>query len=405
MGAFLDVQIQKEQQSPVEYRLQVTVPAEHMTEKIQTELEKVAANIKLPGFRPGHIPRRVVVERFGSAVTQEVLQDVLQDAYRQALEKSELNPVSPGEMDDVQFKPGDPLTFTVKVEIAPEIEVPALSEVSVEMLDPTVEDVDILSALDELREQHAVVVPTEDPVDRTSVVTVDLQELDPSGLPVVGHAQKGLTIDMSRENLDEELIKKLMGMACEQTTVVEFPVRAKNADEEPKTTRYEAAVRNIQRKELPPLDDELAKTINPSLATLDDLKADIRRYLDARAKHSARERMFRTVVEELLHKSEFVVPPRMLDDYLERMAEDALHRGHDHRHDGRARRTPSSPPQRSRRREDREVQGELPHFGDLESALVPFAQEDHRAARARGDGGGIPRRNRAAGAGGRPDAR
>jgi len=100
----LDVQIQTEQQSPVEYQLQVTVPAEAMADRIKTELDKVAANIKLPGFRPGHVPRRVIVEKFGKAVTQEVLQEMLQEAYRDALTQSALQAVSPGEMSDVQYQ-------------------------------------------------------------------------------------------------------------------------------------------------------------------------------------------------------------------------------------------------------------------------------------------------------------
>jgi trigger factor len=82
-------------------------------------------------------------------------------------------------------------------------------------------------------------------------------------------------------------------------------------------------VQGVRRKELPPLDDELARTVNPQLATLDQLKADLKRYLEARAAHEARERMFRSVVEAVLRQVDFPVPPRMLDDYLDRMVEDA----------------------------------------------------------------------------------
>jgi trigger factor len=103
--------------------------------------------------------------------------------------------------------------------------------------------------------------------------------------------------------------------------VVEFPV--KSGDPQPKTSRFQVTVQSVRRKELPPLDDELARTVNPRLETLDQLKADLKRYLEARAAHEARERMFRSVVEAVLREVDFPVPPRMLDDYLDRMVEDA----------------------------------------------------------------------------------
>jgi trigger factor len=317
----LNVQIEKEQQSPVEYLLKVTVPADVMAEKVKTAMDEVAAKVSLPGFRPGHIPRKVIEQRFGAAVAQETVQDTLQEAYRAALAEANIEPASPGEMNDVDFKPGDPLTFSVKVEVAPEFELAPLTEISVELLQPAVEEEDILRALDELRETQAVITPTDEPAARDSIVSMDLQELDASGLPIVGRVQKDLEIDLSKTQLGEEFATKVIGLQNDQTAVVEFPVKGPEGEE--KITRYQITVHNIRRKELPPLNDDLAQQLNPNMTSLDGLKSDIKGYLEARAAHGAHDRMFRNVVDEILRRTEYPVPPRMLDDYLDHMIEDA----------------------------------------------------------------------------------
>jgi len=320
----LEVQVQKEQKSPVEYELKVSVPAEVMTSRIETALNELAGKVQLPGFRAGHIPRRVLIQRFGQQVTQEAIQETLQEAYRDALTESKTEPVSPGEMNDVQYKQGDPLTFTVKVEVIPEFTLPVLSEISVELFHPSVEEEDLLQSLDNLRESHAVLTPSDEPVTRDCVIQVDLQELDPSGFPIVGRVQKDLEVDLDRGVLGEDFAAKVIGLSEGDTAVVEFPARS--AEKEPKTSRYQVTVHHVRRKELPPLNDDFARTVNSKMERLDDLKGDLKKYLEARAAHEARERMFHSVVDELLRKVDFIVPPRMLDDYLDRMIEDAHRR-------------------------------------------------------------------------------
>lgn len=317
----MDIQLEKERSSPYEYELKVTVPAAVMTDKITTAIEEISRKANLPGFRPGHIPRKVIAQRFGNTITSDAVSDTLQDAYREALSQSDLDSVSPGEMTDIQYEQGNPLTFTVKIEVAPEFTLPDLKEISVELLQPSVEEDDLSESLDGLRESHAVLTPIEEPAGRDCVVTADLQELDKSGLPIVGRIRRDLELDLSRINLGEEFISKIVGLSADQTARIELPASA-SGEGEKSVTRYEVTVKNVRRKELPLLDDDFARMVNPRLNSLEDLRQDLKKYLEARAAHEARERMFRTVVDILLRKVEFPVPPRMLEGYLDRLIED-----------------------------------------------------------------------------------
>ncbi|MBL0060975.1 MAG: trigger factor [bacterium] len=316
----MDISVENNKLNDVEIELKVAVPAEFMKNELERNLAAVMAQAKLPGFRPGKVPRNILVQKFGPAVTEDTVQRVLQEAYRDALDQQKLYPISPGEMRDIAFEPGQPLTFRVIVEVLPEIALPELSEVEVELKEPQAGDEDIDTAIESLRESQAVLVPSENPVDMHSVITFDMQELDETGVPIIGHVQKDVTIDMSRHQFGEEFASKVLGVACDQTATVVFQ---RNDHSGAKPLRAELTIRNIQQKELPELDDEFAKSVNPNLDTLEDLRRDMRKYIEARAGHSARQQMFRTLADELMKRSEFQVPPRMLDNYLDRMAEEA----------------------------------------------------------------------------------
>jgi trigger factor len=315
----LEVQFEKEQKSPVEFEVKVTVPAEVMTERVESSLAAVAKNANIPGFRKGKIPRKILVQQYGEAITQETIQQVLQDSYRQALTESEINPVAPGEMSEINFNQGEPLTYTVKVEIFPEFELPDLSEITVEELLPEAGDEEIDSSLEGLREGSATLIPTDDPVDEHSVVVIDVQEIDKTGIAIVGRSQKDVQVDMQRQLFGEDFATRITGKQCEEKFIFEL---TGGVDEkgEPKQIRYEATVRNIQSKELPEIDDHFVQTINPNLNSVEELRADLKKYLEARARYQARQQMYRSVADELLKKVEFPVPPRMLEDYLDRMA-------------------------------------------------------------------------------------
>lgn len=318
----MDVTVENNKLNEVEHELRVSVPADYMRDELERGMAAVMQHAKIPGFRPGKIPRNVLVQKFGPAVTEDIVQRVLQEAYKDALDQVKLYPISPGEMSEIHFEPGQPLTFRVVVEVLPEVVIPELSEIEVELKEPQAGEEDVEAALQSLREAQAVVVPSEDPIDDHSVITFDLQELDDSGFPLVGKSQKDITIDMSRQQFGEDFASRVKGLKCDETANFEFKRAGAEAGKPLKT---QLTIRNVQRKELPELDETFVQSVNPNLSSLDDLRGDLRRYIEARAGHSARQQMFRNLADELLRRSEYSVPPRMLDNYLDRMADEATH--------------------------------------------------------------------------------
>lgn len=319
----MEIQVDKKEISSVEYELKVTVPAETMSERVSEAMQTVAKNVRMPGFRPGKVPRKVLEQKFGRAVVEDTVQEVLQQAYRDALAESKLEPVVPAEMSQVDFEEGSPLTFTALVEIMPSFEIPELSEVTVELVQPSASEDDIAEALENIRESQAILEPVDEPAGEDSVVVVDFQELDSSGVPIVGRSQKDITVDMRKQSFGEEFAAKVKGLQSGQNTVVVFKSEGAQG-QQAKETKIQVTVQNVQRKDLPPVDDDFAKAVNPNLNSLDDLKNDLKKYIEARSGHQAREQMFRSLADSLLKKTDFPIPPKMLDRYLTRLAEDGV---------------------------------------------------------------------------------
>ncbi len=315
------MQVEKTEISPIEVELVVQVPADEMAERVEETLRRVAGKVEMPGFRKGRVPRNVVWQRYKDAITAETVEESLQEYYRAALKEVQIDPVAPGKMEDVSFKKGEPLVFKVKLEKAPDFELPDFSDISVELEQPQVSDEDVLEAIDRLREQQAVLTPTGEPIDDDSVLVVDIQELDPTGLPIIGRVQRDTQIDMRRNPLGKDFADQVKG--AKEGAHVRLTLKAGDRPErEGATVSLEVVVKSVRRKELPVFDDDFAASVNPNTPTADALREDVHRHLGARAAESARRKMHNRLIDNLLRKVDFAAPPRMLDDYLHRLIHD-----------------------------------------------------------------------------------
>ena len=316
------MQIEKTDVSAVEVLLTVTVPPEDMAERVEEAQRRISRKITMPGFRKGRVPKKVIWQRYGDAITTNAIDNALQDYYRAALKKMDIDPLAPGKMEDVSFKPGEPLIFKVKLEKAPEISLPDFSNVSVELEQPQVSEEDVLEAIDHIREQQAVLTPTDEPVDEDSVLIVDIQELDPNGLPIIGRIQRDVQIDMRNNPLGKDFADKVMKAREGEQVRFALDSRGGSPEEKKPPVHLEVTLKSVRRKELPPFDDDFAASLNPKITTIDALKEDVHHQLTARAASSARRKMHNHLIDELLRQVDFPVPPQMLDDYLDRLIKD-----------------------------------------------------------------------------------
>ncbi len=142
--------------------LNVTVPADLVELERSNIAKKLAARIKIPGFRKGHVPKGVMEKRYGAALNQETLDAVIGDAYREALARQSVHPISEGEVQNVRFEPDQDLTFSISFDVQPEFEISRMGGFSVERPNILVDDDQVDQVVRRLREQNSTWVPSDE---------------------------------------------------------------------------------------------------------------------------------------------------------------------------------------------------------------------------------------------------
>ncbi len=248
-------------------RLEVEVPEEDVRHALEHAASDLAGSMRIPGFRKGKVPTRVVAARVGrEALWQEAVRSHLDGWFWNAASTSGIRPVASPEVDVVEEPPADggPFTFTATVAVAPTPEIPDLATVEVGAPEVEVPAEAVEAELDRVRETVAELTTADRPVQAGDTVVIDIVG-DEAGV------QRDYVVELGSGRLLDEIEAALPGTSAGETKAVEFDL------EEGKAT-VDVTVKDVKEKVLPPLDDELARAAS-EFDTLDELRADVEREL------------------------------------------------------------------------------------------------------------------------------
>jgi trigger factor len=335
--------------------LEVEVPGEDVEKRFDTAYRSYSKTLNLPGFRKGKIPLNVVRKRFGKAIQGEVLQEVMQEFYREASRTEGLNPVSEATIEEVEYDEGTPLTFKASVDIKPELEVEGYKGIKATRPICKVEDSDVEGHLGYLQDQGATEKVVDRPAELGDVILADIQEVDETGVPIVGRKQEDRTFLIGGRNAaNHDLDNQLIGIAAGD----ERSVNLKHAEpddhdheeghhhEHPdgQEVRFKVNAKEVRERELSELDDEFAKDLG-DFESLDALKVKIREDFQTRADETSRRRVEENILDVVIEANEFELPESMVENFLNNLVENYKkeHEGHDHEVDEKAVREESRP--------------------------------------------------------------
>jgi trigger factor len=313
--------------------LEIEAPAEDVDKRLNDAYRKYSKTLNLPGFRKGKIPLSVVKRQFGPAIQGEVVQEMVEEFYREASEAEGIQPVSQASIDDISFEEGQPLVFKASVDVRPEITVETYKELKVTRPVFAVEDEHVDSRLRYMQEESATEQVVERAADLDDVVFADVEELDEDGSPVADHRSEDQSIRLFKTEDDKptELAKQLMGISAGESREVTItrPVQDEpdqedheDRDEEPKeeTVMFRVMAKEIRERELPELDDDLAQDVG-GVASLDELKTQIRNEMQTQYDQMIRQRVEENLIDALIEGNPFEVPDSMVENYLNGMVE------------------------------------------------------------------------------------
>ncbi len=252
-------------------KVSVDIEAEEFEEKLDEAFRKLAHQVRLPGFRPGKAPRRVLEARLGpQAARGEALSDAVPEYYAQAVQNHDVDVIAPPDIDITSGAEGGPVSFDAVVEIRPLITITGYDQLEVEVPNPEPDEEEINQQVDQLRKQFGEFAPVARPAIDGDNVTIDIYG------SYNGEEVEGLTVDdyayeVGQGAVVPEIDEQLRGSKAGD--ILEFNAQHPDPDEDG-LLRFRILVKDVQETVLPDFDDEFAQEAS-EFDTVDELRADI----------------------------------------------------------------------------------------------------------------------------------
>src|SRR5262245_5913168 len=305
--------------------LRVEIPTDIVNAAIDRVAQSYSRRARIPGFRPGKAPARVIKQRYKSEILHDVVHDLIPNAVDDALRERGVEAVEPPDIRDVTVEENHPLTFTASFDTVPAFETGDYSGLSVRQLSADVPEEAVGHALQRLRERAGRSEPVEGRgVDHGDTVTVDLDRKDAEG-KTDRHTDVNIELGAKANppGFDEQLLGLEAGAT--KTFTVHYPADYAISELAGQDVSYHVTVNALKRRVLPELDDEFAKDMG-QFETLDALKARVREDLEHEARHAAEREVRADLMKQLAARVPFEVPPSLVERELDRRIEDFAQR-------------------------------------------------------------------------------
>ena len=304
------MKVEIQELEPCKRQLVVEAPEEEVRAAWTAACGRVQRDARLPGFRRGKVPLTLVRSRFGDEVRQAVAETLIPAVYRRAVAEAQLRPVEDPEFRELELQEGQPLRFTAVVEIRPAIALDEYRGVGVRHSPRLVTDADVEGTLAALAEQRATLVTVTRPARVGDFVVIDYELRPEGGEP---RAEKGYAFEIGGGRVLPEMDEAVIGLeaGAERRVQVRFPDGHPREDLRGRTGELALRVVEVKEKEVPPVDDELARGLGTH-DTLAELQEAVRARLVADRARQDRHALEAASVDAALARHDFVVPESLV---------------------------------------------------------------------------------------------
>ncbi len=313
--------------------LAVEVAADVVKAEYEKAYEALARQAQLPGFRPGRVPPGVIKQRFAKEAKDQVVEKLLQPALMEALGSHGLDAVGQAHLDDLSVSEGEPMKFKISLEVAPEFELKKYKGLRVAKRIARVTDEDVDRVVEHFRERAAEFIPVEGrPAQNGDFVSVNLVGKYVEPKEEEDLKADDVQIEIEGEGVHPAFNENLRGVKAGDTREfrVEYPEDFSSPGLAGKTLDFTATVVAVRQKELPELDDDLARDLG-EYQDLQDLRHKIRMNLGATAEVQANNRLIENLLRRLLRGYDFDVPLSMVEqqatERVQQLAQELMRNG------------------------------------------------------------------------------
>jgi len=311
-----------EQLSPTRVRINVEVPFAELQPDFDRAYKQLAQQVRLPGFRPGKAPAKLLEARIGrGAVLEQVVNDALPSRYSQAVTSSDVRPLGQPEIEITKIEDGEELVFTAEVDVRPAITLPDLRALKISVDPIEVGDDDVDAQLQSLRARFGTLTGVERPAQEGDFVSIDLSA-SVDGEEVQDASTTGLSHEVGSGQLIEGLDEAIIGLSAGETRV--FPTTLAAGEHAGQEAQVSVTVESVKERELPEPDDEFAQLAS-EFDTIDELKANLADQVRRLKRIQQAEKIRDVALDTLLEQVDVPLPEAIVQAQVDDTVHNALH--------------------------------------------------------------------------------
>ena len=311
-----------EQLSPTRVRIKVQVPFTELEPDFQRAYKELAKQVRLPGFRPGKAPAKLLEARFGrEAMLEQVVNEALPSRYGQAVAESEVHPLGQPDIEVTKKEYGQELAFTAEVDVRPKIALPDVSALTVSVDPIEVNDDDVDAELESLRARFGTLTGVDRPVADGDFVSIDLSATV-DGEDVPNAAAQGLSHEVGSGRLIAGLDDALVGLSVDESK--EFTAKLATGEHAGHDAQVTVTVKSIKERELPEPDDEFAQLAS-EFDTIDELRSNLRDQVGQVKRAQQAEKIRDATMDTLVEQVDVPLPEAIVQAQFDTAIHNALH--------------------------------------------------------------------------------
>lgn len=306
--------------SDVSREVEIAVQASEIQSHFDKAYQDYRPKVEIKGFRKGKAPIELVKKLYGDLIEHEALNTVASDLYRTVVKEKELKPIGDPVIIDLDYKRGEQLRFKVQYDIRPTVELKEYKKIEVEKPVHTVDDQEVEEEILRLRKMNSTTETVDQVSDEEHIVTAHIQELDKSGLPIIGKKSQNARFYLADPELEQPIRDALMNAQRNGEYRISFQHQH---DGHQHDVNLQIKATKIEQVFLPEFNDEFVKKITKDkVATVDDFRKGLREDLEAYWKEKSHRQTVNALVGEIVRRHDFQVPESLTRSILQSLFED-----------------------------------------------------------------------------------
>lgn len=319
------MQVSIEASDGLERRMRVQIPAGRVEEKIRDRLHSVGRTAKIKGFRPGKIPERIIRQRYGGQVRQEVLQELLQSTYSEAIAQQHLQPAGGPKIEPESLDQGQDLAYTAVFEVYPEIKIAGLDKMELKTPKAEIADSDIDSMIGSLRTQRATWESVKRPAADGNRVLIDF-EGKLKGEVFEGGSGQNVAVVLGSGSMLADFEKNLLGITEGESKEfkLKFPKDYHQENLAGQKVVFSIDAKEVAEQKLPEIDEQFIISMGIDSGSAEDFRKDVQDNMERQTEAKQRAELKRQVMETLLAANPVELPGVLVEQETNSLQQDAM---------------------------------------------------------------------------------